>query len=317
MRAPGSRQLCSLFCAVAPALGCAGTVTGATGTGDAETPATNAVILVERMVNAAEASRAVASARFIRVAGSSTAGALQTIGASLDLPPPGSCATVTSLAAGAGSLAAGALSDGAERALIELADVGSVAIDTGGALARLAPRQVPDVTDVVSGVVYARAADPSLFPAGAPYVVHVTGGADLDPIDAPATAPADPTDVHLVGEDGRGRAELAAGAPIEFDWPSGAPVGDVLYADVRPIGGSGVRCVLTADDDVAGDAGDPSQAPGLARTLVPAASLFDEHGPFTEGTVVIHRVHRETFRARGLDSGEVRFDFARSIAYRR
>jgi hypothetical protein len=310
MRAHGHRPLFSLFCAVAPVLGCAGTVAGAPGTGDADTPATNAVVLVERTLDATEGSRAEASARFIRVAGSSTAGALQTIGASLDLPPPGSCASVTSLAAGAPS-------DGAERALIELADVGSVSIDTGDALARLAPRQVPDVTDVVSGVVYARAADPSLFPAGVRYVVHVTGGPDLDPIEASARAPADPTDVHLAGEDGHGGAQLASGAPIEFDWPAGSAVGgDILYADVRPLGGSGVRCVLLPGDDAAGSSSD-SPNPGPARAVVPAAALFDEHGAFTEGTVLIHRVHRETFRARGLDSGEVRFDFARSIAYRR
>jgi hypothetical protein len=291
-------------------MGCAGTVAGAPGTSDAETPGTSAVVLVERTLDATEGSRAEASARFIRVAGSSAAGALETIGAALDLPPRGSCASVT-------SLAAGALSDGAERALIELADEGSVSIDTGDAPARLAPRQVPDVTDVVSGIVYARAADPSLFPAAVPYVVHVTGGPDLDPIDAPATAPGDPTDVHLVGEDGSGGAQLASEGPIEFDWPAsaGAP-GDVLYADVRPVGGSGVRCALAPDEDAAGDGGDAQNA-GVSRAVVPAASLYDEHGPFTAGTVVIHRVHREAFHARGLVSGEVRFDFARSIAYKR
>jgi hypothetical protein len=307
MRPRGRRPLLSLFCAVAPALGCAGTVAGAPGTGDAETAATHAVIVVERTLDATEGSRAEASARFIRVAESSATAALQTIGASLDLPPRGSCASVTSLVASASTL-----SEGAERALIELADVGAVSIDTGDALSRLAPRQVPDVTDVVSGVVYARAADPSLFPAAVPYAVHITGGPDFDAIDASATAPADPTDVRLVGEDGHGGAELAGGAPIEFDWPATASFGaDVLYVDVRPVAGSGVRCVLAPDEDPAGDAGD------AARAVVSAASLSDDHGAFTEGTLVIHRVHRETFRARGLDSGEVRFDFARTIAYKR
>jgi len=312
MRARRGHPLFSLFCTVAPAWGCAGTVSGAPGTGDAETPTTHAVVLVERTLDPTEGSRAEASARFVRVAGSSTTGALQTIGASLDLPPPGSCASVSSLVAGV------VLSDGAERALIELADVGSVSIDTGDAPgARLAPRQLPDVTDVVSGVVYARAADLSLFPASVPYLVHVSGGPDLDPIDTSATAPADPIDVHVVGEDGRGGAELASGGPIELDWPvGGLSSSDTLYVDVRPSGGSGVRCVLAPDGDVAGDAGD-SQAAEQRHAALPAASLFDEHGAFTEGTLVIHRVHRESFRARGLDSGEVRFDFARSLAYKR
>jgi hypothetical protein len=295
-------------------LGCTGTVSGAPGTGDAETPTTHAVVLVERTLDPTEGSRAEASARFVRVASSFTAGALQTIGASLDLPPAGSCASVTSLVAGV----AGALSDGAERTLIELADVGSVVIDTGDAPgARLAPRQLPDVTDVVSGVVYARAADLSLFPAGVAYLVHVSGGPDLEPIDTSATAPADPTDDHGVGEDGRGGAELASGGPIELDWPvGGLSIGDTLYVDVRPSGGSGVRCVLAPEGDVAGDAGDSPTA-GERHAALPAASLFDEHGAFTDGTLVIHRVHRESFRARGLDSGEVRFDFARSLAYKR
>jgi len=311
MHARRSRPLFSLFCAVAPALGCAGTVSGAPGTADAEIPTTHAVILVERTLDPTEGSRAEASARFVRAAASSTAGALQTIGASLDLPPAGSCASVTSLVAGG----AGALADGVERALIELADVGSVSIDTGDALgARLAPRRLPDVTDVVSGVVYARAADPSLFPAGVPYLVHVSGGPDLDPIDTSATAPADPADVHVVGEDGRGGAELASGGPIDLDWPAGPSSGDTLYVDVRPSGGSGVRCVLAPESDVAGDASD---SPAAGHASLPAASLFDEHGAFTEGTLVIHRVHRESFRARGLESGEVRFDFARSLVYKR
>src|SRR5271163_220439 len=106
MRVPARGPLFSLFCVVAPALGCEGTVSSASGTGDAEMPATRAVVLVERTLDSTVGSRAEASARFIRVAGSSMAGALQTIGASLDLPPRGSCAAVA-------SLAAGALSDGA------------------------------------------------------------------------------------------------------------------------------------------------------------------------------------------------------------
>jgi hypothetical protein len=33
------------------------------------------------------------------------------------------------------------------------------------------------------------------------------------------------------------------------------------------------------------------------------------------GTLVVHRLRREPLSARGIDSGEVRFDFARTIAY--
>jgi len=307
-RVPRRRPLFPLFCAVAPVLGCAGTVSGAPGTGDAESAATHAVVLVERTLDSTGGSRAEASARFVRVAASSTSSALRAIGASLDLPPRGSCATLTSLAIRVPS-------ESAEWSLIELADVGSVSIETGDVPTRLAPRQLPDVTDVVTGVVYARAADPFLFPAGLVYALHVSGGPDLDPVDASATAPADPTDVTLVGEDGHGGAELPPGAPIAFAWAvSSLRAGDFLYADIQPIAGSGVRCVLAPDDET-GDA--EPESVGLARAVVPGAFLVDERGAFAEGTIVIHRVHRETFHARGLDSGEVRFDFARSIAYKR
>ena len=36
-----------------------------------------------------------------------------------------------------------------------------------------------------------------------------------------------------------------------------------------------------------------------------------------EGTVSVHRVHRESFKTRGIDPGEVRFDLARAVAFRR
>lgn len=277
-------------------------VATAPGTGDADPPSTTAIVVVARSIDPTEGSRAEASARFVRVAGSSTASALQSIGASLDLPRD-SCASVASLASAAGPGEPG------ERALIELADVGSVSIDTGETQARLAPRQLPDVTDVVSGVVYARAADPAAFPAGVAYTLRVSGAADIDPIETRATAPADPTDVRLVGEDVLGAADLPAGEPLEFAWPAGSVgPGDSLYADIRPSGGTGVRCVLASDD--IGDG-------GLSSAVIPSTLLADEHGAFTEGTVVVHRVHREAFRARGLEGGEVRFDFARTIAYKR
>src|SRR5271166_3224414 len=202
MRAEPLRLLLPMFCAVAPLLGCAGTVTGAPGTADAVPPVTTAVVLVARTIDPAEGSRAEASARFVRVAlASSAASALRTIGASLDLPRE-SCASVASLVAGPG----GVPQEPGEHALIELADVGPISIDTSDAPTRLAPRQLPDVTDVVSGVVYARAADPSLFPASARYTIRVGGGPDLDALTVSATAPGDPTDVRLSGEDALGGA---------------------------------------------------------------------------------------------------------------
>lgn len=151
------------------------------------------------------------------------------------------------------------------------------------------------MTDVVTGVVYARAADPTLFPPASRYVIHVSGGPDVDPFDVSAVAPADPADVHIAGEDPTG-VGIAAGTPIDLSWTPDA-TDDALFVDVQP---AAVRCTI--------DGGQRSgEAPG--RASVPA-SVLDE-----AGTLVVHRMHRETLVARGLEGGEVRFDFSQSVAY--
>ncbi|MGH7269183.1 MAG: hypothetical protein ACREJ3_02030, partial [Polyangiaceae bacterium] len=101
--------------------GCAGTVDGSAGVGDAEPPVTRAIVIVERTIDANEGSRAAASARFVRVAGPSSANALQAIGAALALPSPGACASVSSLASG--------VTAGDPAPAIELADVGTVSLE--------------------------------------------------------------------------------------------------------------------------------------------------------------------------------------------
>jgi hypothetical protein len=266
------------------ALGCAGAVSGAADGVDAEaSTTTSAVVAVERTADSTEGSRAEASARFIRVvAPSSTDEALRAIGASLDLPASGSCAAITSLAG----------TSATQAPVVELLDVGGITLEADGVETRLAARQLPDVTDVVSGVVYARATDPSLLPASASYVIHVAGGEGLEPFELTAAAPGDPGDVHVVGEDVPGTL-VATGTTIDLSWPSAADLADdVVYVDVRP---NGVRCVL--DGATAGH--------GSVSTL-----FLDE-----AGTLVLHRLRREPLSARGIDSGEVRFDFARTIAY--
>ena len=276
------------FALALPALGCTGAVSDP-ATADAETArTTSAVVIVERTVDATSAPRVETSARFARVPlGTATRDALRTIGAAIDLPPPGSCAGIAALAGGA----AGATP------VIELVDVGAVSLETSGRETHLVPRQLPDVTDVVSGVVYARTADPALLPASARYLVRVSGSADVDAFEVAATAPADPADVHIAGEDATG-VSVPAGAPIDVAWTPGA-ADDSLYIEVQP---AGFRCTL---EDTAGGPGESAHA------SVPA-SLVDE-----AGTLVVHRVHREVLTARGLEAGEIRFDFSRSIAYLR
>jgi hypothetical protein len=267
---------------VPAALGCAGAVSGE-GSGDAEAVSTtSAVVSVQRTADSTEGSRAEASARFIRVTGSSSPDdALRAIGATLDLPARGSCASLASL----GDAPA------AQAQLIELVDVGDISLQVNGVETRLSARQLPDVTDIVSGVVYARATDPALLPAGAPYLLHVGGAHGLPPVDVVATAPADPADVLVAGEDTPGSLEVtaASGSTIGLSWASD-PLDDTIYVDVRP---SDVRCVLDAGGH------------GTVSTL-----LLDD-----AGTLVVHRLHREPLRATGVDAGEIRFDFARTVTY--
>ncbi|HEY5243489.1 MAG TPA: hypothetical protein VIJ22_18540, partial [Polyangiaceae bacterium] len=113
--------LLALLSVVPAALGCAGAVSGASDGVDAEaSTTTSAVVAVERTADSAEGSRAEASARFIRVmAPSSADDALRAIGASLDLPPGGSCAAITSLAGAPATQAP----------VVELLDVGGVTLE--------------------------------------------------------------------------------------------------------------------------------------------------------------------------------------------
>jgi hypothetical protein len=272
---------------VSTVMGCAGAMSGSTEGADAETgTTTSAIVAVERTADSTEGSRAQASARFIRVtAPSSATDGLRAIGAALDLPAVGSCASMAALVS----------SSVVQAPVVELLDVGEVTLLAGGVETRLSARQLPDVTDVVSGVVYARATDPSLLPAATTYVVRVAGGHGLDPIEVTAVAPGDPDDVHIAGEDVPG-ALTATGSAIDLSWSSSSSASaelseDVIYVDIRP---NGVRCVL-----------DSSAGRGSVSTV-----FLDD-----AGTLGVHRLRREALSTRGIDSGEVRFDFARTVAY--
>jgi hypothetical protein len=282
MRFASLSVACLVPCLAPAALGCTGNVSVSAGESEAGTT-TSAVVVVERTIDAVHGSRAEGSARFVRVSTlSSASDALRVIGASLDLPARGGCARVASLAGGTPRTDAAPV--------VELVDVGTVSLKASGLEMRLVPRQLPDVTDVVSGVIYARAAEPALLPASTGYVVHVSGGRDLGPFDFAASAPAEPSAVRIAGEDGRGII-VASVASVDLTWADDRSDDDV-YVDVRP---AGVRCVF-------GNVGHGS---------VPSP-LFDD-----SGTLVVHRLHREPLRAPGIDSGEIRFDFARSVAYAR
>lgn len=291
--------------------GCTGTVGTASGSpgGDAETTVTHAVLLVERTIDTTEGARAAASARFARVATGASAGdTLRAIGAALDLPARGSCASVRPTEPAAGF---------AEPApVVELLDVGRVSIETGGLVTPLVPRQLPYVTDVVTGTVYARAAEPAVLPASASYVVHVGGTRDFASFDVVAAAPGDPSDVAIAQETSPGKI-VAGDKTIDFSWPIGpvSPVspggpGDVIYVEAQP---AGVRCALGDASTGLGNAGSVADGTDrIARGSI-ASSVLGEEAP--TGSVIVHRLHTEPLQVRGVDDGELRFDFARVVTY--
>jgi hypothetical protein len=271
---------------LAALVGCTGTVSGTALDAEAAT-ITSAVVVVERTTDTTQGARAEGSARFLRVAAPATVDdALRAIGAALELPARGTCASVRGLAGEPADVAP----------IVELLDVGTVSFVANGVETRLLPRQLPDVTDVVSGIIYARAAEPVLLPAAAGYVVHVAGGPGMAPFEITAAAPDDPISVRIAGESGQGTV-VATGPTIDLAWTVDAPDGpshdasrDLVYVDVRP---NAVRCVF-----------------GNVGHAALSTALLDE-----TGTLIVHRLHREALRAPGIDSGEIRFDFARSVAY--
>jgi hypothetical protein len=281
------RALPSLVVLSLAAAGCEGTVS-ATAAGDAEATTTSAVVIVERTVDPSSGPRVQASARFVRIpASSAPEGALRAIGAALELPAKGSCAPL--------GASAPDLSSDETPPVVELVDVGTVSLESDSVETRLTARQVPDVTDVVSGIVYARSGEPATFPPSTRYLLHVGGQAALAPFVLAATAPADPNDVHFTGES-TPAGSLVIGATVDASWtPDGTS--DAIFVDLQP---AGVRCTL---GDGSGDTD--------GRAVLPPSLLG------AEGTLTVHRLHRESVRAPGLLGGELRFDFARSLTYAR
>jgi len=280
-------SLVGLIAAAPAALGCTGAVAGADGVDAEPVSRTNAVVAVERTSDIAEGVQAQASARFLRVSAStSTDEALSAVGASLDLPAVGTCAAVGTLEQARGTA-------GTPAPVVELVDVGTVSLEAAGGETLLWPRQLPDVTDVVSGVVYARAAaDPSALPPSERYVVRV-GGAGLAPLEMAAWAPGPADDIRVAGEDA-GQV-VARGATIDLSWAATSAGDDLVYVDVSP---HDVRCVF-------GDTGSASLS----------TVFLDE-----QGSLVVHRLHREWtsgWATRGIETAEVRFDFARHVGYTR
>jgi hypothetical protein len=189
-------------------------------------------------------------------------------------------------------------------------DVGALSLDTDTAKTSLVARRLPDVADLVSGVVYtARAKDDDgiAFPVRGHYVLRAAGSPDLDvaPFAVESSVIGEPADVRIAGLEPRAGEKLLVSATrtVDVTWarPStstteAAESDDVVYIDVSSAGAATTRC-LFADN---------------GRATLTGSSFGDG-----DGTVTTHRLHREVFHARGIDAGELRFDFARAISFRR
>jgi len=243
-----------------------------------------------------EGARTDVVARFVRArSGAVDDDALRMVGAAVDFPAVGGCGAL------------GAVHSAAPRAL-SLLDVGAVSLsaagESGESLATLQARQLPDVADLISGVVYSTTARDGALPTKGQYVLHVDGaragteGSDIAAFAVAATSPGEPVNVRLAGDEGRdGAVSFPLDAAASLTWDAGASE-DEIYIDVAAVSAAPTTRCLFVDS-------------GEAKL---GASAF---GGLEDGTLTIHRLHRESFRTQGVDHGEVRFDFARVVPFSR
>lgn len=165
---------------------------------------------------------------------------------------------------------------------IELLDVGSITVDGAGTRTTLVARRLPDVVDLVSGVVYtARGPEEGSFGAGK-YVLHVAGTSDVPTFAREADAPSAPVLLRVADQDPS--QTVLVGDTTDITWEAGS--------DLVVIDNGALRCAF-ADT-------------GHATIATPSA----------QGTIAVHRIHREAFVTQGIDRGEIRFDFSRVVPYR-
>ncbi len=277
-----------------------------------EGAASAALVTVERVVGSDETIHTSAVARFIKMRdGSLDDETLRMLGATLDLPPVGSCDV--------GEGAEAALEEHGPHA-VELLGVGSLAMEAGGASATLEARALPDIVDLVTGVLYSTRGEtldalPSkgsyvLRSAGSPLSVdaeHSVGGFAIA-----AMAPGEPGELRVDGDDSSTIA-LRAGADSSLSWKVEADSDDSIYVEV----------VRAADDGAAGRV--RCQFADRGAASIPASAFVTGGSEAAHGSLIVHRVHREVFQVpadplggkMGIDSGVVRFDFARTVDFTR
>lgn len=237
-----------------------------------------AVVEVERTAGDSSHNDTVA-ARVVRVQkGVVDDAALRIAGVGEDTPAPGPCFVP-------------AESSAIQGRSVELLDIGQVSMANDDAKSTvLAKRVMPDPAGVVSGYFYSsRSGD--VFVPGNRLALRSNGGADLpDGFNINVNAPRELSDL---------RAVFANDGSLDVVWDAtDADVKDVVVADVlAPAPHVALRCAAT-------DTG---------HLVVSGTALAS----VDNGTLSVHRLHKESFKAKGIEPGEVRFDVAKVITFAR
>ncbi len=257
---------------------------------DTATPV-HAVVVVER-AQQGDGARVAVVARFVSVRGGVVDDrALRMVGALSRVPAGGACAVLDDA------------EEGAVRG-VELHDVGAVTLEAASTRSALVTRQVPDPIGRVTGVFYFSPADIHAVAPGAKVSLLVQGSphGDIAPFVVAGAAPRDLGEVRVAGQDiARPVVVAASGGPIEITWEgsegaSPRPGDDAtVFVDVSTARQT-TRCAF-AD---------------VGRASVPAAALSGDTGQIT-----LHRIKRDRFAARGVEPGELRFDFSRTASFTR
>jgi len=264
------------------AMGCSGVVGPDGADAEAASSTAAAVVVVSRTAGPGETLRDDAVvARFVRVRqGALDDAALRMAGVANELPALGQCA-----AAGEDKAALPARG-------IDLVDVGPLSLDpqNAGRSTVLLPRSMPDPTGIVSGVFYS-ARTPEAFTPGARVQLRASGAYGLpEGFVANVVAPHDLGDVRVTAS--------ADGLGLSWDAADDVETRDLVYVDVLEKSARLVTRCTTSD---------------VGHFVVPP----QEVASLDEGQVVVHRVHNESFTAKGIQPGEVRFDLARVVTFRR
>ncbi|MEO7114093.1 MAG: hypothetical protein ABI183_26875 [Polyangiaceae bacterium] len=268
---------------VLPLIGCTGTVESP-GAPDADSSELAAAISLETTSYADDAtpSHSTAVARFIRARSTIDLPTLKMLGASIDLPPNGTCSAAPTPTGSAGHG-------------VELVDVGAINIDAAGHDAFLAPRNLPDMDDLVWGVVYsARAYGTDALLSG-PISIRVAGSKDVGAFSIDVADLQAPANVTFDG-DALAPIIFRSNEDLHASWTPTPASTDIIYFEID----NGTETLVCAYDD--------SGSADLPASVLRTSTQGSAPG---NGTLTIHRLHREAVIAHGVDDGEARFDFAR------